>query len=106
MMAKLRPGASTRDVERAGKKAIEEAGFKRSRPLAHGLGLEAPEEPIIGFPTWEAEPMELTPGMTLTLEPNPILPTEKMEVRLGSTIVVTDTGPRNLHKVPLELRTA
>lgn len=74
-LAAIRPGATLGDLGRA---AVAAAGAERGeRPwlphfyLAHGIGLDSAEAPMVGTDLGEAfdDAFALTPGMVLVLEP-------------------------------------
>ena len=80
-------GAKAREVDRAARQAIEQAGygpFFRHR-TGHGLGLEIHEPPWI---TAESETI-LEPGMVFSVEPGVYLP-DQFGIRIEDIIVVTE----------------
>ncbi len=86
-------GARARDVDRAARQVIEQAGYGPQflHRTGHGLGLEVHEPPWI---TGESE-TELEPGMVFSVEPGIYLQ-GKFGVRLEDIVVVTDGVSRNL----------
>jgi Xaa-Pro dipeptidase len=97
-----KPGIPAGDVDRAGRKVIEEAGYgdRFTHRIGHGLGLEAHEEPYM----FSENGMTLTPGMTFTIEPGIYLPV-KGGVRIEDDIVITEDGCESLSTMDRELIT-
>ncbi|MEE8142490.1 MAG: M24 family metallopeptidase, partial [Planctomycetota bacterium] len=105
----LRPGRSAREVDEKVSEFFEEQGLatlRRSEDptsgyihyLGHGIGLELFEDPRLG-PV--QDPLELAPGMVMTLEPGIYLPEEGLGVRIGDVAVIGKDGtPRYLDNVP------
>ncbi len=89
----VKAGARARDVDRAARQFIEQAGYGPQflHRTGHGLGLEVHEPPWI---TGESE-TELEPGMVFSVEPGIYLQ-GKFGVRLEDIVVVTDGASRNL----------
>jgi len=87
----LRAGAVARDVDRAARKVIEEAGFGEyfGHGLGHGVGLAVHESPRLN----PHDSTVLERGMVVTVEPGIYLP-GKGGVRLEETVVVEEQGPR------------
>lgn len=100
-IARYQPGADLREVDRAARSVIEEAGFgpQYTHGLGHGVGLVIHEAPMVGpraTGTMEAD-------MAITAEPGIYL-TGQGGVRIEDTLVVTDSGPRALTSAPRDLR--
>ncbi|MFQ6075126.1 MAG: M24 family metallopeptidase [Candidatus Bathyarchaeia archaeon] len=98
----LRPGNDVKNVLR-GKSPMERAGLSTVAPVAHGIGMEAPEDPVIGLAHWPPQKMKLKEGMTFTVEPNPSTEDFSRGVFLGDTFVITGEGAQCLHKKSPEM---
>ncbi len=86
-------GACARDVDRAARKVIEEAGYgpRFVHRTGHGMGLEVHEPPWIT----SASNTVLEPGMVFSVEPGIYLP-GKFGVRIEDIVVVTERESRCL----------
>jgi Xaa-Pro aminopeptidase len=102
----LHPGNRFRKLLET-QKLLDDAGFVRLAPFVHGIGMEAPEEPVIGIPTWPYDENEkIREGMTFTVEPNPLTKDRKAACFLGDTFVVTKDGCECLNRFPPVLTVA
>jgi Xaa-Pro aminopeptidase len=88
-LAAVRPGARGRDVDRAARSVIEEAGYgpRFVHRTGHGIGMTGHEPPYL---TATSE-VVLEEGMTHSVEPGIYLPGE-FGVRLEEIVVVTASG--------------
>lgn len=93
-------GASTREVDLAARRVIEEAGLADAFPhgLGHGVGLEIHEEPSL---RWDRED-RLVEGMVVTIEPGVYLP-GLGGVRIEDMVEVTAGGGRAIPRSTKEL---
>lgn len=100
--AAARSGATAQDVDRAARKAIEDAGFGVyfTHRTGHGLGLEAHEPPAMV----EGNTLILEPGLVFTVEPGIYIPGE-VGVRIEDNVVITADGSESLTTFPRELIT-
>ncbi|WP_236791259.1 Xaa-Pro peptidase family protein [Amycolatopsis sp. GM8] len=91
--AAVRPGAVTKDVDKAARGVIERAGHgdEFSHGLGHGVGLEIHEAPSLA----KKGDGTLAAGMTVTVEPGVYL-AGRGGVRIEDTLVVRDTVPELL----------
>lgn len=89
------PGVPCQDVDRAARKAIEDAGFGEYfiHRTGHGIGIDAHERPYI----LEGNEAVLEPGMTFTVEPGIYIPGE-IGVRIEDDMLITENGARSLTK--------
>jgi Xaa-Pro dipeptidase len=100
-IAGYRPGADLREVDRAARRVVEDAGFgpHYTHGLGHGVGLVIHEAPMIG----PRATGTMVADMAITAEPGIYL-TGQGGVRIEDTLVVTDAGPRALTPAPRDLR--
>lgn len=113
VMERVRPGASTRDLQATACAFFEARGHTTIRQdptatsgyvhsLGHGIGLDVHERPH--FPTFRAgRDTRLDPGMVITIEPGLYYPEREVGVRIEDTVVVTENGARSLSTTPLDL---
>lgn len=97
----LRPGITAGELDEAFISPIREAGYARTNPAFHGLGLSL-EEPIGSYPHqtyYKPNPsLTLEAGMVLEFEPSVVTSDRKKGLTLGSPVLVTETGCRLLSK--------
>lgn len=96
----VKPGARARDVDRAAREVIEQAGYGPyfGHGLGHGVGLEVHERPHVS----QASGDVLEEGMVLTIEPGIYLP-GKGGVRVEDMVLVTARGAEFLTTLPRTL---
>lgn len=94
-------GVPAQQVDQAARLVIESAGYGEffTHRTGHGLGMEGHEAPYIRA----GNPVELTPGMTFTIEPGIYLPGQG-GVRIEDDVVITDEGLMSFSDMPRELR--
>ena len=104
-LSMVRPGARSRDVQRAVERFFREAGFEtRLSPpgqesgfihgVGHGVGLDIHESPGL-----RNEPGRLSAGNVLTVEPGLYVP-GVCGVRIEDTVLVTSSGHKILATFP------
>ncbi len=100
---KLRPGANFRDVDRAARKVIQEAGYGPhfGHGLGHGFGLQIHEKPFMN-PTAVGS---FQAGMVVTVEPGIYL-TDWGGVRIEDDVLITRDGHEVLTSIPKQLEHA
>lgn len=93
-------GVAARDIDRAARDVIEEAGFggRFGHGTGHGVGLEVHERPSVNARSTEILPE----GSVVTIEPAVYLP-GRGGVRLEQMVLALDDGRKVLTSFPLEL---
>lgn len=96
-LATVRPGVIARDIDKAARDVISEAGYGEyfMHRTGHGLGLDIHEPPYITA-TSEAE---LQVGHVFSIEPGIYLP-GRFGIRLEDIVTVTRDGPQILSQLP------
>ena len=99
--AVIRPGVPMKDIDRAARKLIEDAGYGPffTHRLGHGCGLDCHEPPDNSAPS----PAVAEPGMVFSVEPGIYLP-GKLGVRIEDLVLVTEDGCEVLNHASKELR--
>jgi len=106
IQAQLYPGNTYKKVLEA-QRILDEADFIKIAPFLHGIGMEAPEEPVIGLDKWPFDENDvIREGMTFIVEPNPVTKDRKAAMFLGDTFVVTRDGCECLNTFPPVLSAA
>ena len=97
----VRPGVPCRDVDRAARDVIAEAGFGERfiHRTGHGIGLETHEPPYIV----ETNESPLEEGMVFSIEPGVYLE-GRFGVRIEDIVAVTADGARRFNEAPRDLR--
>jgi Xaa-Pro aminopeptidase len=97
----VRTGVECQEIDRAARKAIEDAGYGEYfiHRTGHGIGLTTHEPPYMV----EGETRKLEPGMCFSIEPGVYLP-GKFGVRIEDIVTVTPEGGRRLNNTARELR--
>ena len=99
--AAVRPGVPMKEIDRAARKVIEDAGYGKFfiHRTGHGIGLEVHE-----FPDVSAVSEAIAkPGMIFSVEPGIYLP-GKFGMRVEDLVAVTEDGCETLNKAPRELK--
>ena len=99
--AAARPGVPMKEIDRAARKVIEDAGYGPHfiHRTGHGIGLEVHEPP-------DASAVSETiaePGMVFSVEPGVYLP-GRFGVREEDLVLITEDGAETLNRLPHELR--
>ena len=99
--AMIKPGVRCCDIDAAGRKIIEDAGWGPyfTHRLGHNIGLEGHEWPDIG----PLETREVVPGMCFSVEPGIYLP-DDMGVRIEDLVIVTEDGVEVINHYTKELQ--
>ena len=98
--AAVHPGVPMKEIDRAARKVIEDAGYGKYfiHRTGHGIGLEVHEFPDVSASS-DAIAM---PGMCFSVEPGIYLP-GRFGVRVEDLVAVTEDGCETLNKAPREL---
>ena len=98
--AAVRPGIPLKEVDRAARKVIEDAGYGPQfiHRTGHGIGLEVHEFPDVSA----TSEVIAKPGMIFSVEPGIYLP-GKFGVRVEDLVVVTQDGCETLNHAPRDL---
>lgn len=96
----LKAGAAGEDVDRAARKAIENAGYGKyfTHRLGHGLGMDGHEQPYLV----RGNRKPLTAGNVETIEPGIYIP-DHFGVRIEDDYAVEQTGAKSLSVRPGEM---
>lgn len=103
----LQPGNSARDVADA-MAPIVDSEYKVYDVLVHGYG-GAYRHPFIGIEEsnyWPGAADALTetwtfePGMVIVVQPNVVTPDERAGLQFGTTVLIEESGPRDLQAYP------
>lgn len=102
-IAAIRPGVPGKDVDRAARQVIADAGYGEffTHSIGHGLGLQVHETPFMRANT--EEPLQA--GMVVTVEPGIYLP-GYAGVRIEDDVLVTPDGREVLSSLPKSLEWA
>jgi Xaa-Pro aminopeptidase len=97
----VKPGISARDVDRAARGEINEAGYGEYfiHRTGHGIGLDVHEEPYIA----EGYEALLEEGMAFSVEPGIYIPGE-FGIRVEDIVVATSSGAKRMNNASRELQ--
>jgi len=103
-LAAVRPGVQTTAVDAAARGVLEAKGLGPNfgHGTGHGLGLDVHEDPRVGKPRQDVEPVTLEAGMVFTIEPGAYV-AGFGGVRIEDDVLVTDTGCELLTRPGREL---
>ena len=99
--AAVRPGVKLKEVDRAARRVIEEAGYGKYfiHRTGHGIGLEVHEFPDVSQVSEEV----CAPGMVFSVEPGVYLP-GRFGVRVEDLVAVTPEGGKTLNELTRDQR--
>ncbi len=109
MVEALQPGNTARDVYEA-MAPVEESEFKIYDVMLHGYG-NGYLHPFLGTKAsnyWPgdddpvSENWTFEPGMVMVVQPNVVTEDERHALQLGTTVIVGDDGPEDVHDFPVE----
>ena len=88
-IAACRPGVKMKDIDRAARRVIEDAGYGPyfTHRTGHGIGLDEHEFPDVS----SVSEVVARPGMIFSVEPGIYLP-DKFGVRVEDLVAITDDG--------------
>jgi Xaa-Pro aminopeptidase len=94
------PGVEAREIDRAARRVITEAGYGERfiHRTGHGIGMETHEEPYLV----ESNPEPLVPGQAFSIEPGIYVPGE-WGARIEDIVVCTATGGERLNTTTTDL---
>jgi Xaa-Pro aminopeptidase len=97
----VRPGVACQEIDRAGRRIINEDGYGAYfiHRIGHGIGMTTHEPPYMV----EGETSPIVPGMCFSIEPGIYLP-GRFGVRIEDIVAATDQGARRLNDNPREMR--
>jgi Xaa-Pro aminopeptidase len=97
----VRPGVPCQEIDRVGRRVIEDAGYGELfiHRIGHGIGLSTHEPPYLV----EGETQPLLPGMCFSIEPGIYLP-QRFGVRIEDIVTVTEDGGRRLNNSSRDLQ--
>lgn len=100
-VAAVRPGVTTKAVDRAARSVLKGYGLEKEfvHSTGHGLGLEIHEQPRIG----RRDKTKLEAGMAITIEPGVYIEGWG-GIRIEDTVLVTANGCEVLTPTPKDLR--
>jgi Xaa-Pro aminopeptidase len=98
-LAAAQPGVAAKEVDRAAREVIAEAGYGQYfvHRTGHGMGLEGHEPPYIT----ETSETVLEPGMVFSIEPGIYIP-GSFGIRLEEIVILQESGPEVLSRLPRE----
>lgn len=98
--AAVHPGVLMKDIDRAARRVIEDAGYGKYfiHRTGHGIGLEVHEFPDVSA----SSEAVAKPGMCFSVEPGIYLPGQ-FGVRVEDLVAVTEDGCETLNKAPRDL---
>lgn len=94
---KIKPGKRGGEIAKSMIKVLKETEEGRIGPLGHGMGLDLTEPPLM-LPQDETV---IEPGMIIAVHPS--LTWKDIDIWIGDTFLVTESGVENLSNYPNEL---
>jgi len=107
VLRKVRAGVTHNDLQKAYQEACRQTGFRSStHSQMHQYGIDVPEFPGPAFKADGPRNFVLTPGMIYSISPTLVAPDSDDTLLGGTSLVVTDTGYRELGERKVELLVA
>jgi Xaa-Pro aminopeptidase len=94
-LAKVRPGATAGEVDKASREFLRSKGFSIPHAVGHGVGRKVHESPTIS----QGNPAKLKVGDVITVEPGVYI-RDGFGVRVEDILIVTQDGYRMLSRAP------
>jgi Xaa-Pro aminopeptidase len=101
VLAVVRAGVPCAELQRAGQRVIENAGYRLAHRIGHGIGLATSFE----WPPLDIEEAPLEPGTTICVEPGICAPGVGV-MKLEDDLVITEDGYELLTQADRSLATA
>jgi Xaa-Pro aminopeptidase len=107
VLKKVRAGVTHQDLQQAYQEACRQTGFRSSpHSQMHQYGIDVPEFPGPAFRADGPRNFVLTPGMIYSISPTLRAPDSDDTLLGGTSLVVTETGYRDLGERKVELLVA
>jgi len=104
VLSVVKPGCAYADLERAYEEAARDTGFQTSpHTQMHQYGIDVPEFPGPKFALPGRRNYQLVPGMIFSISPTLVAPNGEDTMLGGTSLVITESGYRELGDRPVEL---
>ena len=107
VLKEVKPGKTHQDLQQAYQRAAAETGFRTSpHSQMHQYGIDVPEFPGPQFNAPGSRNFSLAPGMIYSISPTLVAPNGEDTLLGGTSLVVTETGYRELGDRKVEMLVA